>query len=461
MKSPFPSLPVLQGAFEPWPCEGEIYDLVVEGTVPADLRGTFYRNGPNPQFVLNEQHHHFDGDGMIHAFEFSDQAIRYYNKWVRTERFALERAAGRSLFGGMVNRWQDPSVKGRSGNVANTNVIWHAGRLLALFEAGLPIEIDPLTLETIGPWTFNGALDRPMTAHPKIDPVTGDLLFYSYVFGASRELVFYRANNQGTIIEKRVIPTPYISMIHDFAMTENFVIFPVFPLTIDMEKARKGEPPIAWQPQLGTHFIFVPRNGDQDIQIFETDACFAFHFMNAYECGTQVVLDGIVIDSIPDDAKPFQGETDDFPTCLMRWQIDMQTHSVRAVKRDTTRGEMPRIDERFLGKQYRHGYFAGQLDPAKPGSVWNAVIHYDHETEKKKVFAVSSRDVLNEPVFVAKASGAEGEGYILTLRYNSDYDRSDLLILDAMEVDKSPLATVKMPHRVPFGFHGVWVPRLL
>lgn len=459
MKKPLLNIPYLQGPFEPWTTEGEIYELTVRGEIPADLRGTYFRNGPNPQYVLNEKHHIFDGDGMIHAFEFSDKRISYSNKWVRTEKFVLEREAGRSLFGGMTNRWKDPSVQDRSGNVANTNVVWHGGKLLALYEAGPPIEVNPETLETIGPWNFHGKLDRAMTAHPKIDPKTGDLLFYSHVFGTSRDVFFYRADKDGNIVETKKIPTPFHAMIHDFAFTENYIIFPIFPLTISMERAAKGLFPIVWEPQLGTHFGLVPRHGDGEIQWLKTDACFAFHYMNAYEENNNIILDAIVADTIPDDAIPFQGEDERYPTRLVRWNLDLTSQCISKEVLDSTPGEMPRMDERFLGQKYQNGYFAAQLGEAALPEIWNAIIHFDFGSKKKTVFSVPGKDIVHEAIFVPKIQGQEGDGYILVLVFRDSENKSELLVLNSREIDKGPIATVEIPHRIPFGFHGNWKSR--
>lgn len=449
--------PALEGAFEPWPNEGEIHDLVVTGPVPADLRGTYYRNGPNPQYVADGRYHVFDGDGMVHAFGFSERGVRYSNRWVRTEKFGLERAAGRALFGGMRNRWRDPSVADRSGNVANTHVLHHGGRLLALYEAGLPMELDPRTLETRGVWDFGGRLDRAMTAHPKIDPRTGEMLFFSYVFGASRELVFFRADREGTLVETRKIPVPFPSLIHDFAITENFVLFPLFPLTLDRERAARGGNPIAWEPGLGTRIGIVPRQGGGEARWLRTDACFAFHFLNAYEDRGGIVLDAVVGDSIPDDAKPFQGGEDDFPTRLIRWRLDPGTGRIGKEILDDALCEMPRMDERYCGREYRHGYYVARADRSRPIGRWDALVHLDLEARTRQVFAVPGRDILNEAVFVPKSGGGEGEGYLLALAYRDAKDRSDLLILDAMRIDQGPIAVAHVPHRVPYGFHGSWV----
>lgn len=455
----FPEIPSLQGVFEPWPYEGEIHDLVVKGNIPDGLRGTYYRNGPNPQYVLNDRYHAFDGDGMIHAIEFSDERIRYVNKWVKTEKLDLERQAGRSLFGGIANQWRDPSVLDRSGNVANTSVLWHAGRLFALYEGGLPIEVHPQTLATLGEWNFEGKLDRFMTAHPKIDPETGELLFYSYAGKNTRDLVFYCADQNGKITQTKNISTPYCSaMNHDFVITENYVIFSIFPLTFNMDRILKGQFPIAWEPERGTWFgVMSRKQASDEVTWFKTDASFVFHYMNAFEEQGEILVDALEVHSIPKDAKPFQSE-DEYPTQLTRWKLCLQTRTVTKHVLDTTpRGEMPRIDERFCGRSYNHGYFVAALDESKPNNCWNAIVHVHHSSKTRHVYCVPDGDIVNEAVFVPKSEGREGEGYLLSLVYREAHNRSDLLVLDAMKVDQGPIAIVELPHRVPFGFHGCWM----
>ena len=158
-----------------------MHDLVVEGEIPRELHGTLYRNGPNPQFAPRGKYHWFDGDGMIHALTIGDGKAHYRNRWVRTQGFQMEREAGESFFGGLANfANSDPRAEGIFPNAANTNIIGHGGKLLALWEAGPPHELDPHTLETIGPYDFDGQLLGPMTAHPKIDPETGELFFFGY-----------------------------------------------------------------------------------------------------------------------------------------------------------------------------------------------------------------------------------------------------------------------------------------
>jgi carotenoid cleavage dioxygenase-like enzyme len=181
MSNPLPNNMFLKHIWEPIGFECDLNDAVVIGKIPTELNGTFYRNGPNPQYVYSENYHMFEGDGMIHAITFQNGKVHYQNRWIRTEKFLAERQARKSLFGGMRDlSMRDESVKHLSANTANTNVIWHHNQLLALNEGSLPSSIEKNNLTECSVYTFNQSLNRTMMAHPKIDPVSGELLFYSY-----------------------------------------------------------------------------------------------------------------------------------------------------------------------------------------------------------------------------------------------------------------------------------------
>jgi len=241
MSRAFRDDPFLRGNYGPLLLEGEAFDLPVEGELPRELHGTLFRNGPNPQFAPRGRHHWFDGDGMIHAFRLRDGRASYRNRWVRTSRFARERAAGEALFGGVADvAAGDPRVAGATPNAANTNIVWHAGRLLALWEGGPPHALDPVTLETLGPHDFAGQLTGPMTAHPKLDPETGEMCFFGYGFEPPF-LRYHVADAQGRLVRSLEIDAPWASMMHDFVVTKRHVIFPIFPATI-----RATAPALRW-----------------------------------------------------------------------------------------------------------------------------------------------------------------------------------------------------------------------
>ena len=457
MSRPFPDDPFLRGNFAPWPMEGEIHDLVVEGEIPRELNGTLYRNGPNPQFAPRGKYHWFDGDGMIHALTVSEGKAQYRNRWVRTQRFHLERDAGESLFGGLADFTNtDPRAEGVFPNAANTNIIWHGGKLLALWEAGPPHELNPHTLETIGPYDFDGKLSGPMTAHPKIDPETRELLFFGYS-PFPPYLRYYVADAEGKITRSEDIDVPMPTMMHDFIATREHVIFMVFPATFRFENFASGTP-IRWEPELGTKIGVMPRNGGSaDVRWFEMDPCFVFHPMNAYSEKGKVIADVCRFDRLPlfGDGGALADSSANQPH-LSRWTIDL-VGGVKEEHRDDSPSEFPRLDERYAGLPYRYGYTGGRMGETMDGGFFNALFLYDHKSGRRHAHDFGLSSFTSEPVFVPRSpQSAEGDGFLLAVVYQQQENRSDLVILDAENIENKPVATIKLPHRIPYGFHGNW-----
>ena len=457
MSRPFPDDPFLKGNYAPWPMEGEAHDLVVQGEIPQELNGTLYRNGSNPQFSPRGRYHWFDGDGMIHAFTLGDGNAHYRNRWVRTERFKLEREAGEALLAGLSDLSNtDKRAEGVFPNAANTNIIYHAGKLLALWEGGPPYELDPSTLDTIGIYDFNSKLQGAMTAHPKIDPETGELLFFGY--GPFPPYLRYDvASADGDIIRSQEIDIPVPTMMHDFITTREHVIFMVFPATLRPENLTSGSP-IRWEPELGTRIGVMPRDGgSDDVVWFETDPCFVFHPMNAYTEGNQVIADVCQFRHLPlFDVEDENGQTN--VPVLTRWTLDFESKSITMEPRDDQTCEFPRLDERYTGLPYRAGYAATKCGAASLiDEPFNAVVRYDHASGQSHVHEFGPSSFSSEPIFVPRSeSAAEGEGFLLVGVYRKEEHRSDLVILDAENIESEPLATVQLPHRIPYGFHGNW-----
>jgi carotenoid cleavage dioxygenase-like enzyme len=457
MSRPFSDDPFLRGNYAPFPLEGEIHDCVIEGEVPRELDGTLYRNGPNPQYVPRGRYHWFDGDGMIHAFAIHDGRVAYRNRWVRTARFSLERAAGEGLFGGLADMAKtDPRAAATSPNAANTNIVLHAGRLLALWEGGLPHALDPRTLETIGPFDFRGRLVGAMTAHPKIDPETGEMLFFGYAF-APPFLRYHVVAKDGTLVRSEEIEVPVPTMMHDFITTREHVIFLMCPATIRLENIEKTGSPLGWEPELGTRIGVMPRSGgSKDVVWFEADPCYVFHPMNAYSAGGRIVADVCRYPRVPlFEAGDSASGVEDLRAKLTRWTLDLAGGTVKEEPLDDLSTEFPRLDERRSGLSYRHGYAGGVVPGPKKVAGFNAIVHYDLESGRRRNHLVPETDAVGEPIFVPRGPGSpEGEGFLLAPVYRGAELRSDLVILDAENVEAAPLATVKLPHRVPFGFHG-------
>jgi carotenoid cleavage dioxygenase len=459
MSKPFPiDDPMLSGAWAPWPMEGCIRDCAVVGEIPRELAGTLYRNGPNPQFAPRRGYHFFGGDGMLHAFRFEDGRCHYRNRWVRTPRFVAERAAGEPLFGSLLEgEPPDPRAAGVPSGPANTNVVWHAGRLLALVEGGLPpVEIDPHTLETRGVFDFAGALAGGVfTAHPKLDAETGEMLAFAYS-PFPPYVTYFLVDRDGSLVRSEPIDAPYPSMVHDFAVTAEHVVFPIFPATLRPERMAEGGSPLAWEPELGTRIGVMSRRGPADVRWFETDACYVFHPFNAWTQGRRVVCDMAQYPRLP-LAMPGEEGRIVASASLVRWTIDLDGGGVKQEPLDDRVIEFPRFDERRTGRGYRFGYAGSGGRGAVQG--FDRIVRYDLASGAAVEHVCGPRDVVGEPVFVPRADAApEGQGWLLFTVWRAEEDRSDLLVLDAEHVDREPVATVKLPHRVPAGFHGNWKP---
>lgn len=466
MATPYPADdPFLRGAFEPLRAECDYADLVVEGTIPADLQGALYRIGPNPQFAPRGAYNPLQGDGMIHAFHIADGRVAYRNRWVRTRRWTLEREAGRALFATADPRDHDPSVAGvASQGAANTHIVAHAGRLLALEEGHSPIAIDPETLETLGPFDFAGRLPGNMTAHPKIDPETGEMVFFANfptrVFDGA--LALHIANAEGDLIRSARIAGPYPALVHDFAMTPDHVVFVVCPLTLSLERLRAGAAPIAWEPDFGTWVGVIPRAGEGEVRWLPAPACMVWHLMKTHEEGGRLHIDLC------------QQETPAFPTpdgtpapeaalrqFLTRWTLDPHADAPMQVRRlSEVVCEYPRIDDRRTGLPYRHGFVAALGGPGTRDLLHRAIGRFDHATSEMRLWRAPEHQAVSEPVFVARpGSSEEGVGCLLATVFDERRNASHLAILDAERVEAGPIARARLDHRVPAGFHGSFVAR--
>lgn len=447
----------LQGIWEPINFECDINDPIVVGNIPKELNGTFYRNGPNPQYVYSASYHMFEGDGMIHAVTFINGEVKYQNRWIRTDRFLAERNARKSLFGGMRDFMaRDESVQNTSHNTANTNVIWHHNQLLALNEGGQPVNLDKNDLTHCSIYTFNHTFDRSMMAHPKIDPQSGELIFYSY-FGPN--FMYYIADNHGQITHQENLQLPYQCLMHDFAITENFTIIPLFPLTWDYQRLMRGEAIFKWEPNLNTRFAILPRNGkNQDVIWFECEAMLGMHTVNAREVNGKIILEMIGMNDIPIDAIAFGDDRIIYTNSLIRWTFDLSAKTIIKEKMDDMNVEFPRIDERFTGRIYKHAFMNGTVNKNLPHCFFDSVIHYDMQRDEKRLHYFGEDALAVEPIFVPRSNHAkEGDGFVLCYVYRKSLNRSDLIILDSKRIEDEPVATIQLPHRVPFGFHGCWV----
>ena len=453
--------PYLSGNFAPIRSEDD-FDLEVVGEIPRELRGALFRIGANPQFEPRDPNYHwFSGDGMVHGFYVEDGRVRYRNRFVKTPKYDLEREAGRSLFGTFGNpATTDPMAFGKDGGVANTNILFHAGQLMALEEGHPPFAMDPATLDSLG---YLDAYRGRVTAHPKIDAVTGEMIWFGYSTGEvpfNSQMSYGVTDATGQVVRRDDFETPYSAMVHDFIVTENYVLFPVLPLTMSLERAMKGQPPLAWEPDKGGHVGVMRRDGDvTSIRWFNVDACYVFHPMNAWEADGKIHADVCRYDTAPLFPRVDGRAPERAAAKLVRWTLDMSgaTDAIHEARIDDRDSEFPRFDERRTGRSYRHGWFAADLRNTQ-SVKFNAIAYVDAVSGKQSAYELSGGDMTSEPVFTPRSATAEeGDGWVTAVVWRAAENRSDLLVFNALDLAAGPIATAKMPRRVPFGFHGNWV----
>jgi len=431
--------PHLAGNYAPVETELTAYDLPVTGQIPPGLSGWYLRNGPNPHDAASG--HWFFGDGMIHGVRIeAGRAVSYRNRWVRTSTFTD---------GAKVN-----DIEGNldlTAGVANTHVVRHAGRTLALVESSYPYEITN-ELDTIGSYDFGGKLRTAMTAHPKTCPASGELHFFGYSMTAPY-LTYHRADATGELVISRPIDVPAATMNHDFSMTARHVVFMDLPVVFDLETARGGGMPFAWNDTYGARLGVLRRDDPYgEVRWFSIDPCYVFHTLNAHD---QVGADGheqIVLHVMRYPELFRKGGTADHQATLWRWTIDLTTGGVREEQLHDRAAEFPRIDDRLAGldSRYGHATVAG-------GSAAAALIRYDLRGDAATAHEFGPGRTPGEAAFVPADDRAGGDGWLMTYVYDAGTGKSDLVILDATDLTAPPVAEIHLPVRVPYGFHGNWL----
>jgi carotenoid cleavage dioxygenase-like enzyme len=430
----------------------------IRGRIPQGLRGALFRNGPNPQFDPGPNYHPFIGDGMIHGFWLAEGQARYANRYVRTPRWLTEHAAGRPLFGGM-GLPSDPSVEKILSGGANTHIVHHAGKLMALQEGSNPFELAKSDLTSKG-WVETGGR---FTAHPKMDPNSGEMLWFAYSSGEgplNPYLDYGISDASGRIARRDRFKAPYCSMVHDFLVTQNHTAFPVLPLTGDIGRAKRGLPAFAWEPEKGAFVGLMARGASVDsVRWIEVDPVYVFHPANAYEEQGHLHCDMMEYPSAPLFPNPDGSRRVPVRARLVHWSIDLSDSAARVMRTPVSDlvGEFPRIDERFAGLPYRHIWQTANVE-MNEALQFDSLAHLDLKSRRETLRRFSHGDSVGEPVFVPRSATApEGDGWILAVVHRAREGRSDLLILDAQDIGGEPEAVLELPCRVPAGFHGSWV----
>jgi carotenoid cleavage dioxygenase-like enzyme len=450
--------PFLDGNFAPVGDEITADTLKVIGEIPSDLSGIFVRNGSNPQWAPIGQYHWFDGDGMLHGVHIRNGKATYRNRYIKTRGWQIENQVGKAVWSGMLEPAQPNNPYGPGKNTANTALVYHAGQLLATWEGGAPHAIKTPELDTIGEYNYNGKLTSAFTAHPKVDPVTGEMMFFGYRF-APPYLKYSVVSATGELLRTVPIDIPMGVMMHDFAITENYTIFMDLPLTFSMQRMQQGLPGLMFERDKPSRFGIVPRHGDNsNIRWFETEACYIFHTLNAYEERDEVVLIACRMNSTNVLATESQHDPDEGIPRLHSFRFNLNTGSVYKEMLDDTASEFPRINENLVGRKTRYGY-SGKIAPT-PTPLFDSVIKYDFEKGTSQTHNFGKGRYGGEAVFAPAQKDTpenEDKGWLMTFVFDSNTETSELVIINAQDVMSEPVARIVIPQRVPYGFHGAWV----
>ena len=484
MSVSFKGDPHASGFYRPTRFEAHIIDCEVDGAVPSEMDGSFYRTCLDRRYPPRFPNDVFyNSDGAIDMFRFRGGHVDFRTRYIRTPRYIAERKARRALFGLYRNRFtNDASVEGVHSGTANTTPVLHGGKLYALKEDSLPVEIDPHTLKTYGETDFGGKMTSPtFTAHPKLDPETGEMIAFSYEAkgDVTDDLAVWFFDKAGNISRDVWFKSPVVSMMHDMAITDQHVILPTTGMVTDLARLKRGELHWAYDKTVPAHIAILPRDGEaRDVRWFKGSPKQAMlvHTTHARTEGDKVILEAPVASGNfnPDfpnvDGSPYD-PTGRTPT-MRRWTFDLSS------KDDTFREEIlfgglmatsfTRIDDRFTTRPFRYSYMM-LTDKSFPfnedcrGQLWgppiNAWYRFDHHTGKINKFFPGPDYSMTEPQFVPRhADAPEGDGFLIGAGNNLNEGHTELLIVDAQNLEGGTLARVKLPFRLHMQVHGSWVP---
>ena len=465
--------PYRTGAWQPQTAEWNATDLeLVEGAIPTDLSGVYLRNTENPVHPAIRNYHPFDGDGMIHAVGFRDGQAFYRNRFVRTEGLLTEQLKGQSLWAGLAER---PSIslmdhgwgaRTMMKDASSTDVTVHNGMALTSFyQCGDLYQLDPVSLEDHGRASWKGRFpsDWGVSAHPKVDDATDEMLFFNYstrepfmnygVVDANNELVHYTP-----------IPLPGPRLPHDMAFTENYAILNDCPLFWDPEGLENGAYAVRFHKDMPLRLGVIPRRGGTgDIRWFEAESTFVLHFVNAYEEGDEIVLDGFFQDNpSPEDngmgtkwERAFRFLANDvLQPYLHRWRLNLVTGQVKEERLSETISEFGMLNGTHGGRRHRYVYSA----LSKPAwFLFNGMVRHDTLTGQEQFYRFPE-GVFGSETAVAPRLGstAEDDGYVVTLISDMNADASYAVVFDASDIASGPVCKLKLPERISSGTHSTW-----
>jgi carotenoid cleavage dioxygenase len=456
--------PYLNGSYAPIDREVTSACSVIAGEVPQDLAGVYVRNGPNPRFTPKGRYHWFDGDGMLHAVHVKDGRVSYRNRWVHSAAFDQEATAGEPLWSGIMEPIGGNPRGAPFKDTANTDVLFHAGRLSALwYISGIPYRVDAQTLETEGPDDFGGRRTCPVSAHAKVDGSTGELMFFDY--GLRPPFMHYGVvGADGVQKHLTAIDLPGPRLPHDMAITQRYSILMDPPVHFGQRALQEKRWQSEFHPELPLRFGVLPRFGDgSEVRWFEASSSYVYHSINAWEEGDEIVLIGC---RVPNPLMPPDPSDGPYATMmanlrldarLWSWRLNLRTGALREAQLDDRNTEFPTMNREALGRRTRYAYNMS-IAPTRT-LLFDGIVKYDTDGGATQSCDFGPGRFGSEAPFAPRENArAEDDGYLLSFLHDEVENRSELIIVDAQHVNAGPVARVALPQRVPLGFHACWVP---
>ncbi len=458
--------PYLHGLYAPTVHESCAFDLEVDGELPKDLFGAYVRNGPNSVFEPRNAYHWFDGDGMVHAVYFRDGKASYRSRLVPTTGLHEEAQAGRALWNGIMGPLNEEGMDLRAKDTANTDVVWHGGKLYALwYLCGEPYTLDPLTLEPTGVDDFGGKRRTTVSAHPKVDERTGEMVWFTLDDFEPPYMTYGVCDRDGKLVHQVPIDLPGARASHDITITRNYSILHDFPFFQDPEVLGESGFRVArFHRDIPSRFGVIPRRGGTDeVRWFEFEPGYVLHMVNAWEEGDWVVMDGCFQPDPSIRRNPEEGPLASMlaylriQTHLRRWRMNLATGECKEEQLDDLNTEFCLPDTLLYGEKTRYSYHQ-YLPPDMHTVEFCALVKYDHEDGSRVRYDYPDGWFASESPYARRVGAqSEDDGYVVTIMMNRD-GRSEAWVFDARQIERGPVARVRLPSRVPAGFHAKWIP---
>lgn len=466
--------PYRTGPWRPQTSEWSAPEPEVIGEIPTDLDGLYLRNTENPVHPAVRMYHPFDGDGMVHMAGFRDGKVFYRNRFVRTEGFEAERDAGRSLWAGLAEnpaeapRQRGWGARGTMKDASSTDVVVHAGvALTSFYQCGDMYRLDPLTLDTLGRASWHGKFpsDVGVSAHPKVDEHTGEMMFFNYI-DKPPYMHYGVVDAEDRLVTYVDVPLPGPRVPHDMAFTENYAILNDCPLFSDAEAIARGSYAPRFHREIPTRIGLIPRHGTtEQIRWFEADPTFVLHWVNAYEDGDEVVLDGFFQDNpVPaprvgasayDNIFRFLG-LDGIQPHLHRWRLNLSTGLAKEERLTDSITEFGMVNGRHGGRRHRYAYAASGVPNM---FLFDGLVKHDIDRGTEERYMLGEGVFGSETAMAPRVGAtAEDDGYLIMFTTDMVNDRSECLVLDAARVSDGPIARIRLPERISSGTHSTWAP---